>query len=48
VDAYPEAAVRFCGKPAEELPWTRKIEVPGVMDLITVPRVTAKLDELLR
>jgi heptosyltransferase I len=48
VDAYPEAASRFCGKPAEELPWTRKIEVPAVMDLITVPRVTAKLDELLR
>jgi heptosyltransferase I len=48
VDAYAEAARRFCGKPAEELPWTRKIEVPGVMDLITVPRVTAKLDELLR
>jgi heptosyltransferase I len=48
VDAYPEAAARFCGKPSEELPWTRKIEVPGVMDLITVPRVTGKLDELLR
>jgi hypothetical protein len=30
------------------LPWIRKIEVPGVMDIITVPRVTTKLDELLR
>jgi heptosyltransferase I len=48
VDAYAEAAVRFCGKNPDELPWTRKIEVPGVMDLITVPSVTAKLDELLR
>jgi heptosyltransferase I len=48
VDAYAEAAARFCGKNPDELPWTRKIEVPGVMDLITVPSVTAKLDELLR
>jgi heptosyltransferase I len=48
VDAYPEAAMQFCGKPAEQLAWTRKIEEPGVMDLITVSRVTTKLDELLR
>jgi len=46
IDAYAEAARQFCGKPAEELPWTRKIEEPGVMDLITVPQVAAKLDEL--
>ncbi|MBS0421861.1 MAG: glycosyltransferase family 9 protein [Proteobacteria bacterium] len=48
VDAYAEAAMQFCGKPAGQLAWTRKIEVPGVMNLITVPRVIAKLDELLR
>ena len=24
------------GKPASEIPWGRKIEKPGVMDLITV------------
>jgi len=48
VDAYGEAAMQFCGKPADQLAWTRKIEEPGVMALITVPRVTAKLDELLR
>jgi heptosyltransferase I len=47
VNAYPQAAARFCGRPAEQLPWTRKIEVPGVMDLIEVPQVTAKLDSLL-
>jgi hypothetical protein len=29
------------------LPWTTKIEVPGVMDLIEVPQVTAKLDALV-
>jgi hypothetical protein len=48
VDAYAEAAVRFCGKSPGGLAWTRKIEEPGVMDLITVSRVTAKIDELLR
>jgi heptosyltransferase I len=48
VDAYPEAAVRFCGKTPGGLPWTRKIEEPGVMDLISVSQVTAKIDGLLR
>jgi heptosyltransferase I len=47
VDAYDAAARKFLGKPASELPWTTKIEQPGVMDLIEVPAVTAKLDELL-
>jgi heptosyltransferase I len=47
VDEYAQAAVRFCGKPAEALPWTRKIEERGVMELIGIPQVTAKLDELL-
>jgi heptosyltransferase I len=48
VDAYPEAAQRFRGRPADQLPWHTKIEQPGVMDLIEVPQVTAKLDSLLR
>jgi heptosyltransferase I len=48
VDAYAQAAVRFCGKTPGGLPWTRKIEETGVMELITVPHVTAKIDELLR
>jgi heptosyltransferase I len=47
VNAYDAAARRFLGKPASELPWTTKIERPGVMQLIEVPAVTAKLDELL-
>jgi len=47
VNAYPEAALKFMGKPAAELPWTTKIEKPGVMDLIEVAPVTARLDELL-
>jgi len=47
VNAYPEAAERFRGRPAEELPWTTKLELPGVMDLIGVAQVTAKLDALV-
>jgi heptosyltransferase I len=47
VDAYAEAARRFRGCEPGELPWTHKIEEPGVMDLIEVDQVTAKLDELL-
>jgi heptosyltransferase I len=47
VNAYPQAALRFRGRPPEQLPWTEKIEEPGVMDLIPVAQVTAKLDELL-
>ena len=47
VNAYAQAAMRFRGRPAEKLPWTEKIEEPGVMDLIEVVQVTAKLDELL-
>ena len=47
VDAYPDAARTFRGCEPDELPWTHKIEEPGVMDLIKVDEVTAKLDELL-
>jgi heptosyltransferase I len=46
INAYAEAAMRFCGTAA--LPWTRKIEERGVMELISVSQVTAKIDELLR
>ncbi|HEY6515095.1 MAG TPA: glycosyltransferase family 9 protein [Steroidobacteraceae bacterium] len=47
VNAYPQAALRFRGRPPEELPWWEKIEEPDVMDLIAPAQVTAKLDELL-
>jgi heptosyltransferase I len=47
VDAYAQAARRFRGRDAEELPWTEKIEEPGVMDLIEVEPVLARLDALL-
>jgi heptosyltransferase I len=48
VDRYDEAARRFLGRPASDLPWTTKIERPGVMDLIEVTDVRAKLDALVR
>jgi heptosyltransferase I len=48
VDAYPEAARRFRGRSPEQLPWLHKIEKRGVMDLISVDQVTARIDELLR
>jgi heptosyltransferase I len=47
VNLYDEAARKCLDKPASELPWTRKIEVPGVMELIDVIAVNAKLDELM-
>ena len=46
IDKYDEAARKFLGKPAAQIPWTTKIERPGVMDLITVADVTAKLDKM--
>ena len=48
VDRYEAAALQFRGRPAAELPWTEKIEEPGVMDLITVDAVVERLDALLQ
>jgi heptosyltransferase I len=47
IDKYDIAARRLLGKPATELPWTTKIEQPGVMDLITPDEVIKKLHALL-
>ncbi len=47
VDAYAAAAWRFRGKAPEALPWTEKIEEPGVMDLVEVDAVCERLDALL-
>jgi heptosyltransferase I len=47
VDKYDEAARKYLGKPAAKIPWTTKIEPVGVMDLIGVSDVTAKLDALM-
>ena len=48
VDKYDAAARAFLGKPAAQIPWTTKIERPGVMDLIAVPEVIGKLDSLIQ
>lgn len=47
VDRYGLAAERFLRVPAARLPWTTKIERPGVMDLITTTDVTERLDALI-
>lgn len=36
VNRYDEAARRFLGKPATALPWGKRVELPGVMDLVEV------------
>jgi len=43
VDQFDQAARRFLGKPAAQLPWRTKIERPGVMNLIEPPDVMRKL-----
>ncbi len=47
VDKYAEAAAKFLGRPVSEIPWTTKIERRGVMDLIGIAEVAAKLDALM-
>jgi heptosyltransferase I len=47
VDAFPRAAARFRGTTPDRLPWTTKLEQPGVMDLIEVGEVCGRLDALL-
>ncbi len=47
VNAYPQAARVFRGVEADALPWTHKIEEPGVMELIPVEAVAARLAALL-
>jgi heptosyltransferase I len=47
VDKYEVAAQRILGKEAAKLPWTTKIERPGVMDLITPEDVIKKLHAVL-
>ncbi len=46
VDRYAEAALIQFGRTPDELDWMTKIERPGVMDLVTVPDVLARIDAL--
>ncbi len=47
VDRYDAAARRYLRKPAAAIPWTTKIERPGVMDLIEVSAVSERLEALM-
>ena len=47
VDRYDDAAMRFLGRSAGEIPWATKIERPGVMDLVTVDDAVQCLDALM-
>ena len=47
VDKYDEASRMVYGKPGDAIPWTKKIERSGVMDLIATDDVTGKLDALM-
>lgn len=48
VDRYPEAARKYRGQAATELRWGHRIEEAGVMDLVQVPDVIARLDAFSR
>lgn len=47
VDRYAEASRRFLRKEPDAIPWTAKIERPGVMDLIKPQDVMARLDAIM-
>jgi len=44
VDRYDDAARKYRGKPANELPWGTKIEYDGVMDLVSVEDAVAAFE----
>jgi heptosyltransferase I len=47
LDHYDEAARRFMKKPASELRWGKRVEFPGVMELVGVDETRAKFDALV-
>ena len=44
VGHYDEAARRFLGRPGRELPWGKRVEFPGAMDLVTVEEVIGRFE----
>ncbi len=42
---YPDAALKYLGKPVEKLLWGQRVRHPDAMDLITVDDVTRKIDD---
>jgi len=47
VDRFDEAARQFTGKPAEAIRWGKRLEYPGVMDLIEADQVIDRLKRIL-
>jgi heptosyltransferase I len=41
---YPDAALKYLGKPVEQLRWGQRVRHPDAMDLITIEDVTGKID----
>ena len=48
INHYDEAARQFLGQPASALRWGKRVEFPGVMDLIAVEEVIARFDAFNR
>jgi heptosyltransferase I len=44
VNRYDQAARRFLGKPASAIGWGKRVEFPGVMDLVGVEEVVERFD----
>jgi heptosyltransferase I len=47
VNRYDDAARQFLGKPASQVRWGRRIEFPGVMDLVAADEVIARFDDFV-
>lgn len=47
INRYAEAAEKFLGKPASAVRWGRRIERPGVMELIVPTEVIERLEQLM-
>jgi len=44
VNRYPDAALKYLGKPVDKLRWGQRVRHPEAMDLITVHDVVGKID----
>ena len=44
VNRYPDAAIKYLGKPVEKLHWGQRVRHPDAMDLITVDDVIGRID----
>ncbi len=44
VNRYPDAALKYLGKPVAQLRWGQRVRHPDAMDLITVDDVISKID----